>query len=75
MSSRLPTNQHLTSKPQDLLFDMCNTVFYVCVRRVCVAESSHVAVETAWEDSLSETLEKEMQDTRKMVSALQVHAC
>ncbi|XP_076606574.1 dixin-A-like isoform X2 [Chaetodon auriga] len=35
------------------------------------AESSHVAVETVWEDSFSETLEKEMQDTRKMVSALQ----
>ncbi|XP_035522082.1 dixin-like isoform X4 [Morone saxatilis] len=35
------------------------------------ADSSHVASETAWEDSLSETLEKEVQDTRKMVSALQ----
>ncbi|XP_051257872.1 dixin-A isoform X3 [Dicentrarchus labrax] len=34
------------------------------------AESSH-ASETAWEDSLSETFEKEVQDTRKMVSALQ----
>ncbi|XP_030294138.1 dixin-A-like isoform X2 [Sparus aurata] len=35
------------------------------------AESTQDAVETAWEDSLSETLEKEVQDTRKMVSALQ----
>ncbi|XP_069569373.1 dixin-A isoform X2 [Brachyistius frenatus] len=35
------------------------------------AESSHVAVETAWEDSVSHTLEKEVQETRKMVSALQ----
>lgn len=41
---------------------------------LCVAESSHVIVETAWEDSVSETLEKEVQETRKMVSALQVHA-
>nr|XP_020443253.1 dixin-like isoform X3 [Monopterus albus] len=30
-----------------------------------------VVVETAWEDSLSETLEKEVHETRKMVSALQ----
>lgn len=45
----------------------------VCVR-LCAAESSHVAEETAWENSLSETLEKEVQDTRKMVSALQVDA-
>lgn len=43
----------------------------VCAR---VAESPHAVAETAWEDSLSETLEKEVQDTRKMVSALQVHA-
>ncbi|XP_078122460.1 dixin-like isoform X2 [Sander vitreus] len=35
------------------------------------AETSHVVVETALEDSFSETLEKEVQDTRKMVSALQ----
>ncbi|XP_008303922.1 dixin-A-like isoform X2 [Stegastes partitus] len=34
-------------------------------------ESSHVGVETAWEDPISETLEKEVQETRKMVSALQ----
>ncbi|KAM3601267.1 uncharacterized protein V6R79_009915 [Siganus canaliculatus] len=31
----------------------------------------HVTVEMAWEDSLNETLEREVQDTRKMVSALQ----
>ncbi|XP_042355605.1 dixin-like isoform X2 [Plectropomus leopardus] len=35
------------------------------------AESSHVGVETALEDPLSETLEKDVQETRKMVSALQ----
>ncbi|XP_029303525.1 dixin-A-like isoform X3 [Cottoperca gobio] len=35
------------------------------------AESSHVVAETALEDTLSETLEKEVQETRKMVSALQ----
>ncbi|XP_019108732.1 dixin-A isoform X3 [Larimichthys crocea] len=35
------------------------------------AESPHIAVETAWEDSLSEALEKEVHDTRKIVSALQ----
>ncbi|XP_045896467.1 dixin-A-like isoform X2 [Micropterus dolomieu] len=35
------------------------------------AESCRVVVETAWEDSLSETLETEVQETRKMVSALQ----
>ncbi|XP_040908204.1 dixin-like isoform X3 [Toxotes jaculatrix] len=35
------------------------------------AESSHAVVETEWEDSLSETLEMEVQETRKMVSALQ----
>ncbi|XP_068187070.1 dixin isoform X5 [Antennarius striatus] len=34
-------------------------------------ESPHVAVEKALEDSLSDTLEKEVQDARKMVSALQ----
>ncbi|KAF3840838.1 hypothetical protein F7725_006700 [Dissostichus mawsoni] len=34
-------------------------------------DSSHVVTETALEDSLSETLEKEVQETRKMVSALQ----
>ncbi len=57
--------------------DTCNTVLCVCVcARVCVhvAESSHGVAETTWEDSLSEFLEKEVQDTRKMVSALQVHA-
>lgn len=43
---------------------------FICVH---VAESSHDVVETAWEDSLSETLEKDVQETRKMVSALQVH--
>ncbi|XP_006810997.2 dixin-A-like [Neolamprologus brichardi] len=35
------------------------------------AESSQVAVEMAWGDSLNDTLEKEVQETRKMVSALQ----
>ncbi|XP_071754259.2 dixin isoform X2 [Centroberyx gerrardi] len=35
------------------------------------SESSHVVVKTVWEDSLSEDLEQEMQETRKMVSALQ----
>ncbi|XP_010779237.1 dixin-A-like, partial [Notothenia coriiceps] len=34
-------------------------------------DSSHVVTETALEDSLCETLEKEVQETRKMVSALQ----
>ncbi|XP_053297819.1 dixin isoform X3 [Pleuronectes platessa] len=34
-------------------------------------ESSHAVVETAWEDSLNETLENDVQETRKMVSALQ----
>uniref|UniRef100_A0A3Q3MXR5 Dixin n=1 Tax=Mastacembelus armatus TaxID=205130 RepID=A0A3Q3MXR5_9TELE len=34
--------------------------------------SSYVVVETTWDDTLSETLEKEVQETRKMVSALQV---
>ncbi|XP_078479174.1 dixin-like [Lampetra planeri] len=34
-------------------------------------ESSHGLVESAWEDSVGETLEKEVQETRKMVSALQ----
>lgn len=43
----------------------------MCVR---TAESSNVAVDLTWENSLSEALEKEVQDTRKMVSALQVHA-
>lgn len=36
-----------------------------------VAEPSHVAVES-WEDSVGESLEKEVQETRKMVSDLQV---
>lgn len=45
----------------------------MCCVYVCVAESSHVAVETAWENSLTETLEREVQDARKMVSVLQVH--
>ena len=39
---------------------------------VCEAEASRAAVETAWEDSLTDTLEMEVQETRKMVSALQV---
>ncbi|XP_047463713.1 dixin-like isoform X2 [Mugil cephalus] len=34
-------------------------------------ESSQAVVQTTWEDSLTETLEKEVQETRKMVSALQ----
>ncbi|KAM4620841.1 dixin-like [Polymixia lowei] len=34
-------------------------------------EPCEVVVKTVWEDSLSENLEKEIQDTRKMVSALQ----
>ncbi|XP_069366105.1 dixin-A isoform X2 [Paralichthys olivaceus] len=40
-------------------------------RQQSSAESSHAVVETAWEDSLSETLENDVQETRKMVSALQ----
>lgn len=47
-----------------------NTALCACVY---VAESSHAA-ETAWENSLTESLEKEVQDARKMVSVLQVHA-
>ncbi|CAI5643637.1 unnamed protein product [Oreochromis niloticus] len=35
------------------------------------AESSQVAVEMTWGDTLNDTLEKEVQETRKMVSALQ----
>ncbi|XP_029957094.1 dixin-like isoform X3 [Salarias fasciatus] len=34
-------------------------------------ESCHIVVETSWEDPLSESLEKEVQEARKMVSALQ----
>ncbi|XP_072231376.1 dixin isoform X2 [Leuresthes tenuis] len=34
-------------------------------------EASRVAVEPVWEDSLRDTLEMEVQETRKMVSALQ----
>lgn len=34
-------------------------------------ESTNVAMETTWEDSVSEALEKEVLETRKMVSALQ----
>ena len=55
-----------------MLFHTCNTVLCGCTPRLHAAESTQDAVETAWEDSLSETLEKEVQDTRKMVSALQV---
>lgn len=39
-----------------------------------VAKSTHIVAEMAWEDSLSEALEKEVQEARKMVSALQVCA-
>lgn len=35
-------------------------------------ETSVGAAEATWEDSISETLEKEVEETRKMVSALQV---
>ncbi|KAM6907602.1 dixin-like [Xenentodon cancila] len=35
-------------------------------------ESSNFVVESAWEESFSETLEKDVQEARKMVSALQV---
>ncbi|XP_029028874.1 dixin-like isoform X3 [Betta splendens] len=35
------------------------------------AESSHITVESALEESLNEAIEKEVQETRKMVSALQ----
>lgn len=42
---------------------------------VCVAESSNGAVDVAWDSSLNDALEKEVQDTRKMVSALQVPEC
>ncbi|XP_041807612.1 dixin-A-like isoform X2 [Chelmon rostratus] len=58
-SPRAPPSSHTDRQQED------------CQQQEISAESSHVAVETAWEDSLSETLEKEMQDTRKMVSALQ----
>lgn len=46
----------------------------VCVF-VCVTESSNGAVDVAWDSSLNDALEKEVQDTRKMVSALQVPEC
>nr|XP_020488926.1 dixin-like isoform X1 [Labrus bergylta] len=36
-----------------------------------IAESCYAVVETAWDDPVSENLEKEVQETRKMVSALQ----
>lgn len=36
------------------------------------AESTHVAVEPTWEDSISEALETEVLETRRMVSTLQV---
>lgn len=49
---------------------LCNTC-YACVY-VHVVESINAVAQTALEDSLSETLEKEVQETRKMVSALQV---
>uniref|UniRef100_A0A672GY09 Dixin n=1 Tax=Salarias fasciatus TaxID=181472 RepID=A0A672GY09_SALFA len=43
---------------------------------LCLAdESCHIVVETSWEDPLSESLEKEVQEARKMVSALQVQTC
>lgn len=42
--------------------------------RVRAVESSHADAETPLEGSLTETLEQEVQETRKMVSALQVHA-
>lgn len=42
--------------------------------RVFVTESSCNAGEAEWEGALCETLEKEVEDTRKMVSALQVHS-
>nr|XP_046266161.1 dixin-like isoform X3 [Scatophagus argus] len=58
-SPRAPLNSHSEGQQED------------CQQQDISAESSHVAVKTAWEDSLSETLEKEVQDTRKMVSALQ----
>lgn len=47
---------------------------HMCVF-VCVAESSNGAVDVAWDSSLNDALEKEVQDTRKMVSALQVPEC
>lgn len=46
----------------------------LCVS-VCVAEPSNGAVDVAWDSSLNDALEKEVQDTRKMVSALQVPEC
>ncbi|KAM9348303.1 dixin-A-like [Symphorus nematophorus] len=58
-SPRAPPSSHSDRQQED------------CQQQELSAETSHVAVETAWEDSLSETLEKEVQDTRKMVSALQ----
>lgn len=39
-----------------------------------MTDSSCTEGETAWEDAVCETLEKEVEDTRKMVSALQVHS-
>ncbi|GAA6232200.1 dixin-like isoform X1 [Lates japonicus] len=58
-SPRAPPSSHSDRQQED------------CQQKQSSAESSHVVVETAWEDSLNETLEKEVQETRKMVSALQ----
>ncbi|KAM8835499.1 dixin-like isoform 1-T1 [Synchiropus picturatus] len=40
-------------------------------QETAVEADQHLTVETEWEDEISETLEKEVQETRKMVSALQ----
>ncbi|XP_061558040.1 dixin-like isoform X1 [Phycodurus eques] len=58
-SPRAPTSTQGDSQEEDLT-QLENRV-----------ESSVAVVETTWEDSISETLEKEVEETRKMVSALQ----
>lgn len=52
---------------------MCETCcisVYMCLP---VVDSSQALVDSAWESSISGTLEQDVQETRKMVSALQVH--
>lgn len=85
-SPRTPVSRHEDLQPQEtrgvfqtmasLFFFWLMTLAFILGCSCCVfgTESPCHAGEAEWEDALCETLEKEVEDTRKMVSALQVHS-
>ncbi|XP_061754518.1 dixin-like isoform X2 [Nerophis ophidion] len=65
-TSPVPSPRALTSSPADTPQED-----YTQSEGRALGDSSNAVAETTWEDSISETLEKDVEETRKMVCTLQ----